>query len=918
MKPLNKDDLEWLTARYGAFVNLTHEGRVPYRWQTRLMLHVAQSGHWPNRVCAPTGAGKTCVIGIHVFLNACAGMDRFKDTPLMRLPRRLALTVNRRTLVDSQYGEAENLRRYMVEDSALDEYRQGLESRSGGFTPALIVAELRGGVTPPREWRYHPTACAILCATPDMFGSRLLFRGYGTSRTMRGMEAGLLAYDTILVADEAHLSRQLLLTARQVERIESYADHPTSRMVTPLQVVETTATPTGEDDGDSIGVTPADLNDEPRLNAILNARKPFTVELADSEKQQVGRIVEETVKHIRECEDESVVGVILNTVKKAETVARLVSKQCAKLDMQRPILTLVGPMRGVDKNRIGRLLSHLDETNDDTPCCIIGTQTLEVGVDADFSHMVTEPASASTLLQRAGRVNRHGLYEDPSISIIGVNTIGMSDGMMEKTCRPYKTHDVKTAIEWLDHLNGNINPMSVKLDPPEQTPERPILERLEQWNVENLSHTDETLCAQSDDPNLLQGMESVDIWLRDSLSDEFDMNLMVRHLPDDDALAMQLLEAMPPSDDELFPLYYRSNVERAAELGNRAFVYHADSRPHVALYEKDMDVRPGDTLIIDDTVPLFTQLPDGALLFSPDGNTPGDDVSDQAEKTFHAIRSSDLPNLDSMFEQVEQEQDETGTAFQSIMQATQFDSPDASLVWHGRDMDGTIWLVVSTARQADQEIKSTHTATYLLGGGMAENRSEGHQDHVADRAQRFASTVGLDAQTSMTLYYAGLHHDEGKKDMRFQTLLHDGVTPTGEPWAKSRTRIPLLKERRLRAQLGLEGWRHEQLSVACFLNECDTNPQLSDMPTPMRGMIARLIGTSHGHGRSMFMQDSRQLTHGQSTSDARLNDTIVSLYDTGTWQTLMEDTSQQAGYWGAAYLEALLRAADITCSKEGL
>lgn len=42
---------------------------------------------------------------------------------------------------------------------------------------------------------------------------------------MRSMEAGLLAYDTVLVADEAHLSRQLLETAQQVDRIESIPNH---------------------------------------------------------------------------------------------------------------------------------------------------------------------------------------------------------------------------------------------------------------------------------------------------------------------------------------------------------------------------------------------------------------------------------------------------------------------------------------------------------------------------------------------------------------------------------------------------------------------------------------------------------------------------------------------------------------------
>lgn len=41
--------------------------------------------------------------------------------------------------------------------------------------------------------------------------------------------------------------------------------------------------------------------------------------------------------------------------------------------------------------------------------CIIGTQTLEVGVDVDFTTLVTELAPASALVQRAGRVNRRGL-----------------------------------------------------------------------------------------------------------------------------------------------------------------------------------------------------------------------------------------------------------------------------------------------------------------------------------------------------------------------------------------------------------------------------------------------------------------------------------------------------------------------------
>lgn len=38
----------------------------------------------------------------------------------------------------------------------------------------------------------------------------------------------------------------------------------------------------------------------------------------------------------------------------------------------------------------------------------------------------------------------------------------------------------------------------------------------------------------------------------------------------------------------------------------------------------------------------------------------------------------------------------------------------------------------------------------------------------------------------------------------------------------------------------------------------------------------------------------------------------------GEWETVIDHTNQRYGFWGISYLEALLRAADITCSKEGL
>lgn len=377
MAEMNLEQRQYLTARFEEFVAVVHPSgddqpvRKPYQWQIRLMLYVAGHGHWPQGIGAPTASGKTCVIDIHVFLNAMAGLvsaegsaesQKLAGVPLQRIPRRLALTVNRRSLVDDQFDEASALQKRIQaennESDKLDIYRKGLDLRSAindglqpeSPSPRMIAVELRGGVSPDREWRYYPQTCAVICATPDMFGSRLLFRGYGTSRTMRSMEAGLLAYDTVLIVDEAHLSRQLLKTARQVARIENMAKKPLVRQIAPLQVVETTATPASDDTHDAVSVEEADFDIDSALKKRLCTPK-FVFASLDFKKpkDEIDAIVSKCVELIHDNEeadrlndsDPHVLGCVLNTLDKGKAVAKALAKQCKKEGIHRPSMCML-------------------------------------------------------------------------------------------------------------------------------------------------------------------------------------------------------------------------------------------------------------------------------------------------------------------------------------------------------------------------------------------------------------------------------------------------------------------------------------------------------------------------------------------------------------------------------------------------
>lgn len=998
----------------------TGQSRQPYQWQISLMLYVEDTHRWPERIAAPTASGKTSVIDIHVFLNALAGLAQcgdhdfsWIDSGLSRIPRRLVLTVNRRSLVDDQYEEALALHRRIVEEagSCEDEEtkeilllaRKGLLARSSSQIFAedsglekhgmqysmLNVVELRGGMGSSgvdRNWRYFPQTCAIVCATPDMFGSRLLFRGYGTSRVMRPLEAGLFAYDTVLIADEAHLSRQLVETARQVSRLEHFVKSPISQFVPPLQVVSTTATQAEvAEDSTVIGVEASDFEIDGALARRLTNPKPTIVDYTSSSRaEMLTKIAERCCSLIQKAQhsdeaERGIIGCVVNRVSDAVTVGKLLRQHLKHAGIGRPVESYLGPMRGFEKQRVSAKLKECFDTdafdNPQTPCCIIGTQTLEVGVDADFYALVTELAPAAALVQRAGRVNRQGKRPSGHVYVFGLDP-GVDEKTRAKEASPYLPEDLSKCGEWLRTLPligssddsssevYDISAWAVLSDttaPPSESSRRLLLQRLEITDVENLSHTDEDLGADVAMERLQQQPSDINLWLRDDLDDDTETNasVVVRHLPVDADAACMVLEAAPPTTLEQFPVRslsqlfakkdsiaaYLDDNDSSAQTQRRAFLFNAQrDEGSRTVCVKDSDsfraaFAPGTIVIVDDDVPLFDSQ---AHVFDPSSEFKDTEVdvlnsTDSAEYVVKLDGNSSVAReVQEYFETAVQTENETADAgleeedvLADILHATSLHlDSDVSADGKRLRLDGVfsddegsmLWVVLSDSEVLSQTFQIQEIAvqnkTVRLQG------PEGHEGHVSLRAKCLALQVGLPDVFVGIEQEAGLYHDEGKKDSRFQTLLRHGRSrgESEEYWAKSRFSGRQF-EIRYRTEAQLRGWRHEQRSVAEYLaiefGEPDDGFVELNPENSQRLLSARLIGTSHGYGRSSFAHTEKFLIPNAADADPAVIAWSKRLFDEGEWETLIQITNETFGFWGSAYLEALLRAADITVSMEG-
>jgi CRISPR-associated endonuclease/helicase Cas3 len=188
-----------------------------------------------------------------------------------------------------------------------------------------------------------------------------------------------------------------------------------------------------------------------------------------------------------------------------------------------------------------------------------------------------------------------------------------------------------------------------------------------------------------------------------------------------------------------------------------------------------------------------------------------------------------------------------------------------------------------------------------------------HLEGVGDFAARFAEACGLPFILVDALRCAGRLHDLGKADPRFQALLRGG-----NPWARGpllakSTDVPQSRQRysEARAAAGYpQGGRHELLSVR--LAESASNI-LPDDPL-LCDLVLHLVASHHGYCRPfapVIVDDSpRQVTiefDGMRMMSS--SDTQLERLDSGISERYWRLT-HQFGWWGLAWLEAILRLAD--------
>lgn len=835
-------------------------GVPPFPWQCRLVERLAGGEGWPEALDLPTGAGKTATIDaalFHLALQADGEAGR-------QAPVRIAFVVDRRIIVDAAATRADAISHALRDatgDGPLARMAARLRHLAGPGAPPLMVARLRGGLPREEDWARSPAQPTILCSTVDQVGSRLLFRGYGISDSMKPLHAGLLGADCLLLLDEAHLAAPFAQTLR---RIAGYRAPPWCE-APPAAWGFVSLSATQKAAGARFALEEADRA-HPVLKARLEAPKPA---LLRSLPLQAG-----TPEHAKEFARAAremlrpgqarVIAVVVNRVALARAVL------AALAGVEADLLLLTGRIRGVDRDTLlaehGEALLMGAARGGARSLIIVATQTIEAGADFDFDALVTQAAPLDSLRQRFGRLNRAGRAIDAEAIIIaakdeiaaraddpvyGDRTKKTWDWLMAKAGKPPKKGEASLdfGIAAMDHRLASEPEVAAALS--SETQQAPILRPTDvlllSWTAP-IPAVDPAIAAFLHGPKAGPADVSI-VWRADVTEATLDK-------------ATDWIALAPPHAGETLsvPLWaarvWLGREARAA--GETADIEGAPAEPEEAGVTRPAlrwagadapatgvvsaaQLRPGDVII----VPASYGGCD-AFGWNPASEADVTDLGDQRGAGRRSIRRL-YPDGPGWSVAAALLSPETGLDTAETLAAL----ADAGLIPQARG-----WRILRP---------DFYPGAVLLGpvrdgwAATTEDDAAGslaaqaitlaaHTALVVAKAGTFAVAAGLAAERVADIRLAARLHDAGKADPRFQAMLAGGdrllaALRADEPLAKSSLELTRADAAAARRRAGLpERWRHEAQSVTRAM----ADPQLATAHDPE--LVLWLIGTHHGQG----------------------------------------------------------------------
>ena len=828
-------------------------GEDPYPWQRRLYGRLLK-GEVPEVLDLPTGLGKTTSVLIALLARLV--------NP--ELPRRVVHIVDRRALVDQA---AEAVRAWIERIGTVPELACAFE-RLAAFpgTRPVGLGVLRGGLADDGEWRIDPARPAVVVGTVDMVGSRLLFRGYGSGRSRRAMDAGLLGSDTLILLDEAHLAPAMGELLRALARLRT---GPKLRVMT-LSAVHGGGSGAVPAPGRMLTLEDEDLEDE-AVRRRLDARKTASFREVARSAGRIGAMCEAASAHPT--------GAIAVFVERVAD-ARCIAARLARAHGEDRVAVLTGTLRGHERARLttGAVWRRFSPERDrgltrELPSVyLVTTSAGEVGVDLDADHAVMDLVTLDSMVQRLGRVNRAGL----GTATVTVVYAARDSAPVEPAGNPAaKVRAARRAtLEVLRRL-PDLSPGTLRRVAPAMLDRccvsRVTPARLDRAVVEAFAMTSADLelppvsvylrgvAAEPDVP------ETWIAWRR-------DVPDLVRAGPEAAEAALSFFRLRPAELARVPVTAAKKLLERAIVRkeggGLPLVVARGDGEVHAAVVHDaaELSLLAYATVVVpcDAGGLAGTGLPD------PDASRPVSDVGDTPDRIRYVVSQGGKLH--------------TGGRKRPAWLG---DAVELRLPVPDDEEGGEERCLVHALRRPEPDFATGPGDLISLGGST--QTLEEHGRRVALAIRRIGEALGLPRPLVDALVLAADWHDAGKS--RRVWRLAAGVPPGAPALAK------VWKGRFRPGWLG--GYRHEFGSVAIAERALPTD-------TPYRDLVLHLIAAHHGWARPGFPRPEQWDPESPADANRALAGRISDRY---------ARLAAELGPWRLAWLESLLKSADAWVSS---